>query len=275
MPKQTLELFNQDGITIQATCHLVENATAAILYLHGGGLIFGERDDLPEPYITKFNQAGYSFITLDYPLAPETKLDQTLRILNQSLGTLSTELKLTDTVAMGRSAGSYLWYLLIKDGFSPRAFLDFYGYANVTDPSFKMPAPAYTKFPLVAPMEARALIQKHPVVNADLDQRFPLYLSGRQLGTWLSSFLPRVNQAAQFSVAPAELAAFPPTVLVHCSADPDVPYALAKASADLIPRSELLTLNLAEHDFDRAVSEESLRVYDQFIDWLKIEFANL
>ena len=42
-----------------------------ILYLHGGGLLYGIKDDLPEIYINKFLDSGYDILLLDYPLAPE------------------------------------------------------------------------------------------------------------------------------------------------------------------------------------------------------------
>lgn len=47
-----------------------------IIYLHGGGLIWGSRFDLPEEYIQLFLSAGYHFLTLDYPLAPEVELPE-------------------------------------------------------------------------------------------------------------------------------------------------------------------------------------------------------
>lgn len=48
---------------------------ATLLYFHGGGLIFGQRGDLPEIYLTMLTKAGYGILAVDYLLAPETKLD--------------------------------------------------------------------------------------------------------------------------------------------------------------------------------------------------------
>ena len=44
----------------------------AVFYLHGGGLVYGERDDLPAPYVRAFADAGYTLVCADYPLAPES-----------------------------------------------------------------------------------------------------------------------------------------------------------------------------------------------------------
>lgn len=268
MSQVTITLFTKNGITINASLSRTSSSSKAIIYLHGGGLIFGQRNDLPKEYIELFNNAGFNFVTIDYPLAPEAKLDQILDSLTKSLNELSHYINTTQMIAMGRSAGSYLWYLLIKNGAAPRAFLDFYGYAKVNNSIFKMPAPYYTKFPLVPPFQAQSLIQKSPLVFGDLDQRYPIYLSSRQLGTWLSAFLPQVNKADQYSVSDSELTKFPPTLLIHCINDPDIPYKLAVETSNIIPKAKLITIDLNEHDFDRIVSCYTLEIYQQAINWL-------
>ena len=32
----------------------------AVFYLHGGGMLYGERDDLPAPYVRAIVDAGYT-----------------------------------------------------------------------------------------------------------------------------------------------------------------------------------------------------------------------
>ena len=48
---------------------------ACILYFHGGGLLYGRRDDLPALHTDLLPKAGYVIISYDYPLAPAAKLD--------------------------------------------------------------------------------------------------------------------------------------------------------------------------------------------------------
>ena len=43
---------------------------ARILYFHGGGLLYGSREDLPMLHISRLTQAGYEILAFDYPLAP-------------------------------------------------------------------------------------------------------------------------------------------------------------------------------------------------------------
>ena len=48
------------------------DARRIVFYLHGGGLVYGERDDLPSPYVRAITDAGSTLVCADYPLAPET-----------------------------------------------------------------------------------------------------------------------------------------------------------------------------------------------------------
>ena len=41
------------GVTIHRP-ETEQDRRTAVLYLHGGGLLYGERDDLPRPYIDAF-----------------------------------------------------------------------------------------------------------------------------------------------------------------------------------------------------------------------------
>ena len=50
------------------------DARRIVFYLHGGGLVYGERDDLPSPYVRAITDAGSTLVCADYPLAPETAL---------------------------------------------------------------------------------------------------------------------------------------------------------------------------------------------------------
>ena len=57
-------------------------AIGRIFYLHGGGLVFGEPDDLPLCYVNLFLNAGYELISLDYPLITSTNVKNTIFAMN-------------------------------------------------------------------------------------------------------------------------------------------------------------------------------------------------
>ena len=46
-----------------------------ILWLHGGALIFGNRASIPRYQLERYLTAGYAVVSVDYRLAPETKLE--------------------------------------------------------------------------------------------------------------------------------------------------------------------------------------------------------
>ena len=69
------EPFEKNAVIYQDTSI---PAKAAILYFHGGGLLYGDREDLPELHKELFTSAGYVIISFDYPLAPAVKIDDIL-----------------------------------------------------------------------------------------------------------------------------------------------------------------------------------------------------
>ena len=61
------------------------DAKACILYFHGGGLLYGSREDLPRRHIDTLTRAGYIIISYDYPLAPAARLDTIMGDVRRSL----------------------------------------------------------------------------------------------------------------------------------------------------------------------------------------------
>ena len=94
------EIFScitKENIHLHATLYREKRnrKNLTILYFHGGGLLYGISTDLPENYINEFLNSGYNFLTLDYPLAPETKLHL---ILKSTFELLSFYLKNFNTI---------------------------------------------------------------------------------------------------------------------------------------------------------------------------------
>src|SRR6185436_13100149 len=46
----------------------------AIVWIHGGALIFGDRGTVRPDQLERYLRAGYAVVSIDYRLAPETKL---------------------------------------------------------------------------------------------------------------------------------------------------------------------------------------------------------
>lgn len=238
-----------------------------IIYFHGGGLLFGQRDDLPDDYISLLVSSGYHFLAIDYLLAPESQLTTILEVLTESLFHLLKQFQVKTYHFMGRSAGSYLAYYLIRQGFEPQSFLSFYGYYQLTLPEFSLPAPFYLSYPFVSSTAVESFIGTAPLTHGNMNKRFPIYLSSRQSGNWLN-YLTTHDKREYFSLTDTDLMTFPPTLLLHSLNDPDVPYRLSKKASELIPNSQLISINGNQHDFDRAVTSETLAVYQQIVAFL-------
>ena len=160
MQPTTFTYFDYCDIPLQATFYSAakNQKNTTIIYIHGGGLIYGERDDLPNMYKKMFLDAGYDLLTIDYPLAPETQLPDILECLfraiewfvEHALATLA--LKSSDYVLFGRSAGAYLAFLLTAKKIlppPPRGLISFYGYYSLEEPSFSRASDYYNQFPTV------------------------------------------------------------------------------------------------------------------------------
>jgi acetyl esterase/lipase len=78
LAKKTVVFKTVDSIQLQADVYLPcdhspEIHYPAILYLHGGGMVVGDRGMLPEMEARGFIEQGWIVISSDYRLVPETK----------------------------------------------------------------------------------------------------------------------------------------------------------------------------------------------------------
>ncbi|MGX7244646.1 alpha/beta hydrolase [Enterococcus quebecensis] len=250
---------------------------ATLLYLHGGGLLYGNRDDLPEAYCQLLIENGYNLLTIDYPLAPEVKLSTIYSCLQESitwfLNNYQTTLGLRnpDYFLFGRSAGGFLTYLLSARHhlLEQKGLISFYGYYDLTNPAFSQPSSYYNQFPKVAPMAAQAMIHSKPIANASINERFSLYLSGRQFGNWLSYLVNNPSEKETYSLTDTELTKLPAAFLAHSSADQDVPVEASRIAESKIPNVTYEEVEKLPHDFDSDLTNgEGHRVYYALIKWL-------
>ncbi|MGX7107106.1 alpha/beta hydrolase [Hutsoniella sourekii] len=248
-----------------------------LLYFHGGGLIFGQRDDLPEVYLEMLTQAGYGLLSLDYPLAPESQLADILQVVkdwgNWWLSKGPTSLDLPEKLPcypMGRSAGGYLaTYLMTKrEGFA--GLISLYGYYNLNDASFKVPAREFLKYPKVNPQIIDQLVGEEPIFQGPMEQRYPIYLASRQDGSWMDQVIGSDHTASDFSISKDALGRIPQAFIAAAKQDPDVPSRQSRQMAANILNSELEIIDSQEHDFDRTQVEElGIPLYQQLIEWLR------
>lgn len=252
----------------------------AVLYLHGGGLVFGSREDLPEPYVRMFLKAGYTLVALDYPLAPEASIGQINDFVFDAWQELIAAPQLAGKfrahVLFGRSAGAYLSLMLSarivrEAGLTqnpkalplPAAILDYYGFYNLSDPAFFEPSARHKALARVTQESlAPELACATPKFSARLSSRYNIYVYARQNpGVWLRFMgLTAADGsldaalADKNSLCEAELVQLPPTFITASTSDGDVPYRISKQLKRLLPNSKLHTVYYLDHDFDRDTS---------------------
>lgn len=279
--EENILIDNFQDIELKATFYKPINTQykATILYFHGGGFIFGHKNDLPEPYLELFAQNGYGLLAVDYPLAPEIEfpsiIESTNFITNWMTSDFMPNIENNNYYIMGRSAGAFLaltngLYAQEQLATSPLGIISLYGYFNLNDASFSVPSRHYLQYPKINKQNIKNLIKKEPVTTDLNHDRFPIYLSSRQNGNWMELILTSIEDKKKYSLNQEQIKKLPDLFVASATLDPDVPTRQSRQLANIHPNADLHLINLDEHDFDRThVNEHGLQLYNEIINWLE------
>lgn len=257
----------------------------AVFYIHGGGLLYGERNDLPTPYIRMFTDAGYTLICADYPLAPETPYAGIVTSLQETLAATAIsgieDGNYDGYILFGRSAGANLALVLAREIAinpscpQPLGIIDFYGYYDLCDETFEAPAKAYAKLPTIEMETVKRITSNGGIpFSGPKALRYALYVYARQHeGTWLSLMgldgTTQDRDPAAWSLSDSDIAALPPLFIAASSGDEDIPLRISKSLSRKAPNAKMKTVYYLPHDFDRDLSRpEGADTYREVIDWL-------
>lgn len=266
-----------------------EKNRPAIVWIHGGALISGQRGNLQQVQLDKYLTAGFNVISIDYRLAPETKLKFIIEDLRDAFKWVrrrGPELAGIDPdriAVVGHSAGGYL---ALMSGFRvkprPKAIVSFYGYGDIIGEWYSRPDPFYSQQPPVAKDEAYAVVGQEVISESNSRERFRFYLYCRQNGLWpneVAGLDPGKRPKAFESLCPARNVTrkYPPTLLLHGDKDTDVPYEQSVLMAEVLTRHhvehKLITMTNRGHGFDggrRAVDDPVIvETFDQVVAFLK------
>jgi len=229
---------------------------AAVIWLHGGGLIFGSRTTPRPVFLEGLLEAGVVVISIDYRLAPETKLAEIVEdaldawrwVREEGPAVLGID---PDRIAMaGGSSGAYLALLAGFHAFPrPRALASFWGFGDITTPWEAEPSAYYLEQELISREQALLTVGvsalSEQIENVD---RAYFYLYCRQQGLWpieVTGHDPRTEPRWFDEYCPVRNITpdFPPTILIHGTADMDVPYEESEALAARLNQAEV------PHDF--------------------------
>lgn len=234
------------GLDLQVSVHRpsASGPHPALLWLHGGGLIMGHRDELSETQRARYVRAGYVVVAADYRLAPQAKLDEingdvaAAYAWMRGAGAARFAIDPSRIAVIGHSAGGYLTLAAgARLSPKPQALVSFYGYGDVTTPWLTAPWQPYVDEGVEYDENGEvdttiaSRVEAGPVVAHDAsggEDRFNYYIFCRQTGQWpkrVGGHDP-LTEAAWFrpyegakNVGPD----YPPTFLLHGARDKDVP----------------------------------------------------
>lgn len=231
---------------------------ACLLYFHGGGLLYGQREDLPALHLDMLTRAGYAIVCYDYPLAPAAKLEKILADVCASINHYITfsEKYCTKNLPYflwGRSAGAYLCLLAAAHGelsHAPSGIISYYGYGFLCDHWFQAPSAYYQTLPHVGE-NCLAQLGGEIYTKGSLDTHYSVYVYARQTGAWRSLIYEGRDKFFYLDYTLRTCTCLPcPLFCTHSTGDTDVPYEEFIALCDKFHPQQLIVPS-SEHDFDR------------------------
>ena len=197
VPERDTRIYKRvDGLDIKAD--IIHGAGGsphpAILYIHGGGLMMVSRRAMPPRWeLERFTATGYTVVTIDYRLAPATKLPEIVQDVTDAYAWMraqapSLNIDPTRIAVMGMSAGAYL---ALVAGYRlnprPKAVVSFYGYGDITGAWASQPSAFYSSKPPVAENDAFSTLRWRPTPakpRAPATSSTPIHASAVSCPSW-------------------------------------------------------------------------------------------
>lgn len=260
-----------------------------LVWLHGGALIMEHRDTVPSWLLEACSEKAWALVSIDYRLAPETKLPEIVADVEDAFGWLGgtgsqpAPGEPGPIAAIGGSAGGYL---SLVTGFRvrprPAAIVSLWGYGDLVGEWYSRPSPHPVHHEIVMSREEALRQVSGPPVADDRRRAgdgYAFYQHCRQHGLWPKAvtgwdpdrerdrfrpFMPVENVAADH----------PPTLLVHGTRDTDVPY---ERSVEMVTamrgngvEHRLIGVEGAEHGLDGADDRTIDEVLAEVVAFLEI-----
>ncbi len=237
-----------------------------IVWIHGGALINGDRHGVSNRVKQMALDSGYVLVSIDYRLAPETKLPAIIEDVEDAFAWIRAEgpkrfHAATDKIAVtGGSAGGYL---TLATGYRvkprPTVLVAFWGYGDLVGDWYSQPSPHprhhQTK---LSKEEAWRQVSGPPI--SEPSQRKgnggAFYQYCRQHGAWpeaVSGWNPHTQAEKFYPFMPVKNVTkdYPPTLLVHGTVDTDVPHEQSVMMAEEFKQHgvehELISIPGGEH----------------------------
>src|SRR6185369_4123205 len=199
-----------------------------VVWIHGGALINGQREPGGPPWLAQAcKENGWVIVSLDYRLAPETKLPEIIADIEDAFRWIRAngpELFQGDPERIAVVGGSAGGYLTLMSGHRveprPKALVSLWGYGDLVGPWYSEPSPHYTS--KLTAKEAEELLTYQPVSDSRDRQHAKaglFYQYCRQHGLWpkmVAEWDPRTeaDKFVQYMPVKNVTSSYPPTLLI-------------------------------------------------------------
>lgn len=270
----TFKDANDRGPLLQLDVHFAradaDEAKPAILFLHGGGMMLGDkRLDLRSGTLAnRLVLAGFTLVSANYRLAPKYKLDDAIADVQDACNWVVEHAGVDfparrgNYVIMGESAGAYLSLVAGTSVIAkPACVISLWGYGDITGDWYTKPSEFFLSFPRLSEKEATS---KGGV---------ELYIFSRQTGTWPQIVTGKKGGLREFSPRYNVSEDFPPTLLLAGTKDMDVPYEqstiMAEALADAGVSYELVTIPGGGHGWESTDPLLALEAQEKIVQFIE------
>jgi acetyl esterase/lipase len=288
--KETVTYKKVDGIEIKADvfCDSATTPRPAVVWIHGGALINGHRESIPAQVREFATNNGYVLVSIDYRLAPESKLPAIIADIEDAFRWMRGEGATRFGIDPNRIAvtgGSAGGFLTLATGFrvqpAPRVLLAFWGYGEILTDWATKPSPhARHNQKRVGAGEVTKQLSRS-IVSDSRERKSDggmIYNYGRQSGEWAkliagSDPLREPEKIIPFLPLKNVTAKYPPTVLIHGSADTDVPFEQSQLMAREFAKHgvpyQLHEITNAEHGLVDGNPEQIKEAYQKAFEFVK------
>lgn len=287
--KHTIIYKIENQLKIKADLYETNQLLApVILYIHGGGLIWGSREDISEEMIHLYTHNGFAVFSIDYRLAPESKLADILGDVQDALLWLEVEgmkqfsIDPKRIAVVGGSAGGFLALCTGTFKNKPRAIVSFYGYGDLSAKWAMNPSSFYRQKEGIPREVAMKLLSDNPLSEGPVQDRYLFYLYARQQGVWVQEITgidTSNDELRKLCPIYQVTEEYPPTLFLHGTNDTDVPYEqsvfMRAALIKYCVYGRLITIPNGEHVFEKDFNDPIVQdALNQVIVFLKTQLSS-
>jgi acetyl esterase/lipase len=249
------------------------------------------REDVTRFLLAFAKAEGCAVVSIDYRLAPETKLPDIISDIEEAFRWLASDgakqfhLDPRRIVVAGESAGGYLTLITgYRVRPKPKALVALYGYGDLIGDWLSKPNP-YPVYNLRKISREEAESQTDGTVISDSDERKGdgslIYMDYRQNGLWPEEVSGFARSTIADKITPFDpirnvTSDWPPTLLIHGTRDTDVPYEQSELMARKFMEKgvpfTLIPIDHGEHGFGGGDPQKISEAYKAMGEFIKEHF---